>query len=50
MDPNKDHEVLSVYTIDTSHDHCTQYDLPGETCPSSDSLSWFADQMNLYST
>lgn len=50
MDPNRDHEVFSIYTIDTSHEYCTQYDLPGETCPSSDALSWFADQMNLYST
>jgi hypothetical protein len=44
MDPSGKEEILSVYTLDTSHEYCQGYGLPGETCISTDAIDWFTDQ------
>lgn len=50
MDPSGRSEVLSVYTLDTSHEWCKESgDLPGTTCVSTDAVDWMTDQQNLYS-
>jgi len=49
MDANGKDEVLSVYSLDTSAEYCQEYDLPGESCITSDAIDWFSDQLNLYS-
>jgi len=44
MDPSGRTEVLSVYTLDTSHEWCKESgDLPGTTCVSTDAIDWMTD-------
>lgn len=35
-----DKEIFSVYTVDTSGDYCQEYDLPGESCATSEAVNW----------
>ena len=48
MSPNGSTEVVSIYTLDTSADYCTKFEIPGETCITSDAIDWFNDQQRLY--
>ena len=40
---------MSIYTLDTSHEGCLQYGIPGESCVSAEAVDWFNDQLHLHS-
>lgn len=43
-------EIFSVYSVDTTGDYCLDFDLPGESCPTSDGVNWLYNQLQLHTT